>query len=184
MKLLTLLQTGIRASLTAVSLLLLAAMAAVARPAYVVNVQPGNVVNVRSQPTTHSEALTYATSGQKLEIMDGQRGQQGYIWYMVRINPDDLGWIREDFLQFPAIGGEFFPSQAILDAGVPRGRLNVRSGPSTRYNVLFAARHGDKVLIDEMAADPVDDATWYYVKYLNDSQRQGWVRGDLVQFLF
>lgn len=180
MKLLSLIQAGV----TTASVVLLSAVAAMARPAYVVNVQPGNIVNVRSQPTTHSEALTYATLGQKLEIMDGQRGQQGYIWYMVRINPDDRGWIREDFLQFPAIGGEFFPSQAILDAGVPGGLLNVRSGPSTRHNALFAGLHGDKVLVDEIASDQTDYSTWYHVKYLGQAHREGWVRGDLVQFLF
>ncbi|MGI0490352.1 SH3 domain-containing protein [Alkalinema pantanalense CENA528] len=180
MKLLSLIQAGV----TTVSVVLLSAVAALARPAYVVNVQPGNIVNVRSQPTTHSEALTYATLGQKLEIMDGQRGQQGYIWYMVRINPDDRGWIREDFLQFPGVGGEFFPSLAILDAGLPGERLNVRSGPDTRYNALFAGLHGDKVFVNEMTTDRTSQYTWYHVQYLGQSHRQGWVRGDLVQLLF
>ncbi|MGB3402717.1 MAG: SH3 domain-containing protein [Microcoleaceae cyanobacterium] len=58
--------------------------------------------------------------------------------------------------------------------------INIRSNPTTQSNSPHYGYDGDPVVIlNEVLGS--DDYYWYYVRFQN-SQAEGWVRGDFIEF--
>ncbi|MGJ3246377.1 MAG: SH3 domain-containing protein [Elainellaceae cyanobacterium] len=63
--------------------------------------EPGSQINVRSQPTTQSNAPHYGVPGDRVQVLREADGADGYTWYYVRFDGSGAeGWIREDFISF------------------------------------------------------------------------------------
>ncbi len=152
------------------------ALPASAVPAEVVADQ----VNVRAGATTESVVQGRLRLGDRVEVLDGMRGQDGYIWYSVKVDELTDGWVREGLVSIQAIGGEFVRSSAVLKGSMPGDGVNVRSGPSQWYNVRFSGMHGDRATVTNMARGK-DGYVWYQVAIPNTNG--GWVRSELVQVL-
>jgi hypothetical protein len=59
-----------------------------------------NSVNLRSEPTTDSEAVEQMSAGDELVITGGPENDGEFDWWPVLDEVNDLsGWIREDFLE-------------------------------------------------------------------------------------
>ncbi len=167
--------TVLASGLSALAMSIAVAAPALAVPAEIV----ANQVNLRTAATTNSDIQEKLMAGTTVEVMDGMRGQDGYIWYSVKTDNDNSGWVREDLLSIQSIGGEFQRSHALLVAPVGEG-VNVRSGPSKWYNVRFTGSHGEKAVVTNLAQGK-DGALWYKVDIHHTNG--GWVRSDLVQLL-
>ena len=139
-----------------------------------------NYVNLRESATTDSTAQTQLMSGDRLEVLDGMRGQDGYIWYSVQMPDSVTGWVREGLISIQAVGGEFVRSNAVLKGYTVGQSVNVRSGPSTWYNVRFTGLYGDRATVTDITRGQ-DGNTWYQVAIPNTNG--GWVHSDLVQVL-
>ena len=175
-KLVTSFTPGLTSALTLAAITFGAALPARAVPANTLY----NYVNLREAATTDSIAQTQLMSGDRVEVLDGMRGQDGYIWYSVQMPDSVTGWVREGLISIEGIGGEFVRSSAVL-TGSSRGEgINVRSGPSTWYNVRFTGLHGDRATVTDLARGK-DGSMWYQVAIPNTNG--GWVHSDLVQVL-
>ena len=139
-----------------------------------------NYVNLRESATTDSTAQTQLMSGDRVEVLDGMRGQDGYIWYSVQMPDSVTGWVREGLISIEGVGGEFVRSSALLMGSSPAQGVNVRSGPSTWYNVRFTGQHGDRATVTDTTLGK-DGSTWYQVAIPNTNG--GWVHSNLVQVL-
>lgn len=139
-----------------------------------------NYVNLREAATTDSIAQTQLMSGDRVEVLDGMRGQDGYIWYSVQMPDSVTGWVREGLISIEGVGGEFVRSSAVLMGSSPAQGVNVRSGPSTWYNVRFTGLHGDRATVTDITRGK-DGNTWYQVAMPNTNG--GWVHSNLVQVL-
>ncbi len=139
-----------------------------------------NYVNLRESATTNSNAQTQLMSGDRVEVLDGMRGQDGYIWYSVQMPDSVKGWVREGLISIDSVGGEFVRSSALLMGSSPAQGVNVRSGPSTWYNVRFTGLHGDRATVTNTTLGK-DGSTWYQVAIPNTNG--GWVHSNLVQIL-
>jgi uncharacterized protein YgiM (DUF1202 family) len=60
-----------------------------------------------------------------------------------------------------------------------RSQVNVRSEASTQSNILHYGLTGDWVEVLRVTKAN-DGYVWFYVKF-DDSQAEGWIRGDFVQ---
>lgn len=186
------LTTSVVTGLATAALAIGSALPAGARPAAVVGQELGSMVNVRSQPDPVARVKTTVLVGDQLEVLDAERGSDGYIWYQVTLPEINSGWMREDYLQLFGTGeggltpGQEFSSQiGIIDSGDRGGVVQVRSGPSVWYNTRFMGNHGDKVRVTRYAVDE-QRGSWYYVQYgsVNPGATDGgWVSADLVQLL-
>lgn len=78
---------------------ILAAVPALAAPAYLVGAQPGSRVNVRSGPSTSSYSPHYGLVGDRVQVINSTTGNDGYYWYYVEFSSGARGWIRGDFVQ-------------------------------------------------------------------------------------
>ncbi len=58
----------------------------------------GAGLNIREQPTTYAKILGHAKEGTVLQVLDGPRESDGYVWWKVR-TPDGVeGWGAENWL--------------------------------------------------------------------------------------
>lgn len=56
-------------------------------------------INIRSEPSTQSEASHYGQAGDVVTLMHESEGQDGYKWYEVRLDESGvIGWVRSDLV--------------------------------------------------------------------------------------
>ncbi|MEO1209406.1 MAG: SH3 domain-containing protein [Cyanobacteria bacterium J06638_20] len=73
---------------------------ALAYPARIVGDTPGSQVNVRSAPSVNASSPSYGLVGDRIEVLNDTRGNDGFTWYYVRFPASGAeGWIRGDFVQ-------------------------------------------------------------------------------------
>lgn len=159
----------------AVAASLCATLPAFARPATLAAQDAGSRINVRSAPSVTSSSPHYGLVGDSVEITRSTFGKDGYQWYYVQFASGAKGWVRSDFVHYDESTAQY----GIL-AGKPGDRINVRSAPSTTAPSPHYGIEGDVVrVIDQKEAK--DGYVWQYVQF--PSGAQGWVRGDLVNFM-
>lgn len=73
---------------------------ALAYPARIVGETPGSQVNVRSAPSVNAPSPSYGLVGDRVEVLNDTRGDDGFTWYYVRFPASGVeGWMRGDFVQ-------------------------------------------------------------------------------------
>ena len=82
---------------------------------------PAAQINVRSQPTQTSAATGYGVVGESVILGHTETDADGYAWYLVTFQQDDLvGWVREDLLALPP--GELRPQAEGTSAPISAGQ--------------------------------------------------------------
>ncbi|WP_088893535.1 SH3 domain-containing protein [Leptolyngbya ohadii] len=85
---------------TTLALSLATALSALAQTATI----QGNRVNVRRYPSTSAEIQSYASAGDRVEIVQSTNAPDGALWYMVMFpNTGVRGWVRSDLVR---LGGQ------------------------------------------------------------------------------
>lgn len=60
---------------------------------------PTSQINLRLAPTTKSNAVNYGKSGDRIIIRNQTEGNDGYIWYFVKLEESGItGWVRGDLI--------------------------------------------------------------------------------------
>lgn len=86
--------------LASVAISLGMALPGFAQPAKLVAQDRDSQINVRAQPTTASRANSYGYSGDRIEVLNIVKGEDGYFWFQVEFNTSGAkGWVRGDFIQ-------------------------------------------------------------------------------------
>lgn len=69
------------------------------RTAQLVTQAEGSQVNLRSQPTTQSNAQGYGRGGDQITLLRLAEGEGGFSWYYVTFAQSEAkGWVRGDFI--------------------------------------------------------------------------------------
>jgi len=85
------------------------------KPAQLIAAQPEARINLRSQPTTNSQAKGYGLVGDPVQLLRTTQGGDGYDWYYVKFEQSGAeGWIRGDFIN---IEGRATPLPAQVNTG-------------------------------------------------------------------
>ena len=117
-------------------------------------------LRLRSGASSSSATLDYAPKKDVVVILS-KSGQ----WYKVNYNLQ-TGYMHADYLKFTA------RENAELGYGrVTGSRVNIRSGPSTTYNIASQANYGEKLYIIGI------NDQWFKVIYRNTV---GYIRSDYV----
>jgi hypothetical protein len=156
-----------------------------ARPATVVGSYVGSQVSIRTLPTVNSATTAYTLVGNRVEVKDALRGNDGQIWYNLVWDRNGSGWLRADYLALAgsnAVGSDGSNLPAILAGSKPGSTVNVRAYASTQAPVSYGALHGDRVVVLGSTYGP-DGALWNAIQFPNTTM-QGWVRSDLVKVLY
>lgn len=74
-------------------------MSSAARPAELVSSDRGSQINVRSSSSVWSEPLHYGFSGDRVQILQQQQGDDGRLWYYIQFDRSGAsGWVRSDLV--------------------------------------------------------------------------------------
>ena len=155
-------------------------------------------VKVRSSASTTASQVSSLKNGDKVDIVDEATDASGYVWYKIRVNKSEYGYVRSDLVA--KAGGSTSSStttsttqsnQAAASlpattatatdertANITEDSVNVREGAGTAYNSVGKVKKGDTVTITGEATG-TDNKTWYQVTFGNG--KQGYIRSDLLQ---
>ena len=150
----------------------------------VIQVREGSTLNVRSEPTPQGEVVDMLVRGDQVPLIEEKDG-----WFHVQVSADDTGWISKKFsaIQTGTTAGipESAPKQKVVKQETPKrasetpvttviviqvkqgSSLNVRSGPSSKSQVMGSLSSGD------MRPLMKESGEWYQVE-LPDGTK-GWV---------
>jgi hypothetical protein len=56
----------------------------------------GEILNLRAQPTRESAILLYLENGMRVQLVDGPRVAEGFVWWRVRLDSGLEGWAVEN----------------------------------------------------------------------------------------
>ena len=67
--------------------------------AYLVSSSSRSPINVRDDASTRAYARHIGYAGDRVEVLDRNVGEDGYMWYLVRFTVSNAtGWVRGDFI--------------------------------------------------------------------------------------
>lgn len=61
---------------------------------------PGDRINVRSNPSLRAASPSYGMQGDVVKVLDQTQASDGYIWQYVQFPTGTQGWVRGDLVQF------------------------------------------------------------------------------------
>ncbi len=156
-------------------------------------------VKVRSSASTTASQVSSLKNGDKVDIVDEATDASGYVWYKIRVNKSEYGYVRSDLVA--KAGGTSSSStktnttesnQAAASlpattatateartATITEDSVNVREGAGTAYNSVGKVTKGDTVTVTGEATG-TDNKTWYQVTF-GSSNKQGYIRSDLLE---
>ena len=158
-------------------------------------------VKVRESASTTASQVSSLKNGDKVDIIDEATDASGYVWYKIRVNKSETGYVRSDLIS--KAGGSSssattattttntsqangaaasLPATTVTTTDTKTGttldNVNVRQGAGTAYDAVGKVAKGDTVTITGEATG-TDNKTWYQVTFGND--KQGFIRSDLLQ---
>ncbi len=166
-------------------------------------------VNLRSEPSTSSNAITQLDEGVELLVIGGPEDADEYTWWQVQgVDNDELeGWLVSDFIELVAGA----PTDGTTQSATPESTPSAtpESSPvaspaadgqfatgtivvTTEENVRIredASINGEPVDVFslgtqfEITGAPVeaDEYTWYPVQLVANDSVVGWVVGDFIE---
>ena len=69
-----------------------------ARPAVLTASEPDALINVRTSASTSADVQSTGYAGDRIQVVDKKRGEDGQTWYNVRFDSGTTGWVRSDFV--------------------------------------------------------------------------------------
>jgi uncharacterized protein YgiM (DUF1202 family) len=157
-------------------------------------------VKVRSEASTTASQVSSLKNGDKVDIIDEAKDASGYVWYKIRVNKSETGFVRSDLLskeggsaaqttttttntQEANGAAATLPATTVTatesrTATITEDSVNVREGAGTGYNSVGKASKGETVTITGEATGS-DNKTWYQVQFGNG--KTGFIRSDLLQ---
>jgi hypothetical protein len=82
-----------------------------ARPAELMTSDRSSEINVRLNPSVRSQPLHYGYSGDRVQILQQQQGDDEWVWYYVKFDRSGaMGWVRSDLIRRETLSGAMQPS--------------------------------------------------------------------------
>ncbi|MCR5155533.1 MAG: SH3 domain-containing protein [Butyrivibrio sp.] len=153
-------------------------------------------VKVRASASTTASQVSSLKNGDKVDIVDESTDASGYVWYKIRVNKSEFGYVRSDLINKAGGSSAAAPAATTTTtqaaslpettvtateektATITADSVNVRKGAGTGYDSVGKVTKGTTVTVTGEATG-TDNKTWYQVKFGND--RTGFVRSDLLE---
>lgn len=142
-----------------------------------------DALNLRSDAGLDGTVRNVLAQGTILNVLDGPRSDDGYVWYKVAIqgteaNSSTVGWVVEDWLG--THGGNSDDFEVALGVRVVDGPVNVRSTGGTTKSIIGTLQTGVEVPVDGGVAKmtTADGYEWIAIRFGNGIL--GWVATDFL----
>ena len=144
-------------------------------------------VNMRSGAGLSKSVVEVIYMEDTLTVLGEAKDSNGTVWYKVKAQSGNSGYIRSDMLKKASTSSDDSKSDDGSESSqtstgyVIDGSLNVRSGAGTSYKVLVVLDEGTKVNITGNVQDE-DDDKWYHinVKY-SGTNYDGYVYAQYIE---
>ena len=161
-------------------------------------------VKVRSSASTTASQVSSLREGDTIDIVDEATDASGYVWYKIRVNKSEKGYVRSDLIKKSGdssakaetttttttnttesnAAAASLPATTVTatesrPATITQDSVNVREGAGTAYNSVGKVTKGDTVTITGEATGS-DNKTWYQVTF-GSSNKTGFIRSDLLE---
>ena len=144
-------------------------------------------VNMRSGAGLSKSVVEVIYMEDTLTVLGEAKDSNGTVWYKVKAQSGNSGYIRSDMLKKASTSSDGNKSDDGSESSqtstgyVIDGSLNVRSGAGTSYKVLVVLDEGTKVNITGNVQDE-DDDKWYHinVKY-SGTNYDGYVYAQYIE---
>lgn len=134
----------------------------------------GEIANLRTGPGTEYELLYTLDYGTELVIKDQATDTEGRLWYQVYVPSLDLeGWIASWLVTIEGASS----NQPQGNTAIVNSFSNLRSGPSSDYDIIGTLEQGTPVKVIGSAWTTVDEL-WFQVE--TPAGESGWVYQDLL----
>ncbi|WP_029231602.1 SH3 domain-containing protein [Butyrivibrio sp. VCB2006] len=152
-------------------------------------------VKVRDSASTTAKQVSSLKNGDTIDIVDEATDASGYVWYKIRVNKSEYGYVRSDLVS--KAGGSSSTSTTTTStsdtaslpetsvtateqktATITSESVNVRKGAGTSYDSVGKVAKGDTVTIVGEATG-TDNKTWYKITF--GDGKEGFVRNDLLE---
>ncbi len=139
-------------------------------------------VNMRSGAGLSKSVVEVIYMEDTLTVLGEAKDDNGTVWYKVKAQSGNSGYIRSDMLKKVSASSDSSSSSSQTTTGtVVDGSLNVRSGAGTSYKVLVVIPDGTKVSIIEYVQDENGDK-WYHIKVkYSGTNYDGYVYAEYIQ---
>lgn len=139
-------------------------------------------VNMRSGAGLSKSVVEVIYMEDTLTVLGEAKDDNGTVWYKVKAQSGNSGYIRSDMLKKVSTSSDSSSSSSQTTTGtVVDGSLNVRSGAGTSYKVLVVIPDGTKVSIIEYVQDENGDK-WYHIKVkYSGTNYDGYVYAEYIQ---
>ena len=163
-------------------------------------------VKVRESASTTATQVSSLRIGDTIDIVDEATDASGYVWYKIRVNKSEYGYVRSDLVKksgssdsststTTATTTSTTTASNAAAASLPATTVTatdqksatavdnckVRSGAGTGYEQVGNLTKGDSVTITGEATG-TDSKTWYQITY-GANAKTGFVRGDLLNIV-
>ncbi|MBO6242405.1 MAG: SH3 domain-containing protein [Butyrivibrio sp.] len=163
-------------------------------------------VKVRESASTTATQVSSLKIGDTIDIVDEETDASGYVWYKIRVNKSEYGYVRSDLVKKSGSSDsststttstststttEANAAAASLPATTVTAtdqksatavdNCKVRSGAGTGYEQVGNLTKGDSVTITGEATG-TDSKTWYQITY-GANAKTGFVRSDLLNIV-
>lgn len=121
-------------------------------------------VNMRSGAGTSKGVIEVIYLEDVLTVVGQDKDSSGNVWYKVKAQSGNTGYIRSDMLKKSSSSGSSTNTSgsSSSEGRVVDGWLNVRSGAGTSNKVLVVISEGTKVTISESVKDN-SGSQWYHI---------------------
>ncbi|RKM60937.1 hypothetical protein D6856_07775 [Butyrivibrio sp. XB500-5] len=156
-------------------------------------------VKVRESASTTASQVASLKKGDTIDIIGEETDSSGYIWYKIRVNKNEQGYVRSDLVN--KAGGSSSSSNTNSEApkkeekastppaetkvtdvenksaAVGYDNVVIRKGAGKDYDSVAKGTKGDSVTITGEAKG-TDGKTWYRISF--GDGKEGFIRGDLL----
>ncbi|WP_158588681.1 SH3 domain-containing protein [Butyrivibrio sp. X503] len=154
-------------------------------------------VKVRESASTSGSQVASLKKGDVIDIIGEEKDSSGYIWYKIRVNKNEQGYVRSDLVNKaggPSTASDTNAEKKEEKASTPPAETQVtdvenksasigydnvviRKGAGKDYDSLDKGTKGEAVTITGEAKG-TDGKTWYRITF--GDGKEGFIRGDLV----
>ena len=155
-------------------------------------------VKVRESASTTASQVASLKKGDTIDIIGEETDSSGYVWYKIRVNKSEQGYVRSDLVN--KAGGSSSSNNTAAEAPkkeekaaapaettvkdienkaatVAYDNVVIRKGAGKDYDSLAKGTKGDSITLTGEAKG-TDGKTWYRISY--GDGKEGYIRSDLV----
>ena len=143
-----------------------------------------NHLHVKANPSTESETIGYIYDGNGYEFIETTQDENELYWHKIKFMGEDglvkQGWVDDELSSFEQ-ETTVISSHTLAEIVNVTTHLNVRSGPSTSYPVIFRVYNGQKFPYLDSKGDGT--SIWHHILYTgkDGKNHEGFVFGKYVK---